>query len=145
MRAPICVLLALALLQSDVALGDVAKLSCTGKLFAPDMTGVAIQISGSVTVDLDNKEVLGIISGHITKASEREVDFEAKFQSNNYSDSPTVYRRGHIDGLTGQAWQVDTRSERLVPITDIADYAAFDLACSKWPVAFHDVGRQHPR
>src|SRR5262249_52292551 len=129
MRAPICVLLLLILLQSDAALGDVVKLSCTGKFFAPGMTGVAIKISGTATIDLNNKEVLGIISGHITKVSEREIDFETKFQSNNRSDSATIYRRGHIDGLTGQAWQVDSRSERLVPITDIADYAAFDLVC----------------
>ena len=115
---------------SDAALADAVTLSCTGKFFAPDMSRVAIQVSGSVTVDLGNKVVLGITSGHITKVSENKVDFETKFQSNNYSDSPTVYRHGHINGLTGQSWQVDSRSEQLMPNSDIADYAAFDLVCN---------------
>ena len=131
MHVPICVLLVLALLQSNGALADVVTLSCTGTFFAPDISRVAIQISGSVTIDLGNKEVLGIISGHITKVSESEVDFETKFKSNDCSDSPTVYRRGQINGLTGQAWQVNFRSGRLVPNTDTADYAAFDLVCKQ--------------
>src|SRR5689334_9363742 len=101
------------------------------KLFAPDLSHAASQTSGSVIVDLDKKEVRGIISGYITKVGEIELDFAWKFQSNNYSDSPTVYRRGHINGLTGEAWQVDSRSDLLVPKSDTADYAAFDLVCKR--------------
>src|SRR5262249_39588871 len=106
-------------------------LSCKGNFFAPDLSHDASQTSGSVIVDLDKNEVRGIISGYITKVSEIELDFAWKFLSNNYSDSPTVYRRGHINALTGEAWQVDSRSDQLFPKSDTADYAAFDLVCKR--------------
>jgi len=131
MRVLVWLPLALIPLQSTGTLAGVVTLSCTGNFFAPDLSHAASQTSGSVIVDLDKKEVRGIISGYITKVGEIELDFEWKFQSNNYSDSPTVYRRGHINGLTGEAWQVDSRSDLLVPKSDTADYAAFDLVCKR--------------
>ncbi len=131
MRVLVCLLLALIPLQSTAALADVITLSCMGSFFAPDISDAARQISGSVIVDFDKKEVRGIISGYITNVSELELDFEWKFLSNNYSNSPTVYRRGHINGLTGDAWQINSRSKLLAPNSGTADYAAFDLGCKR--------------